>query len=713
MNNIIICEAEYSGFCTGVKAAVKKINYEVDHNEQNKKIYLMGKLIHNDVFIRELQSKGVILIGDEIISPLEDIEDKFILKTELEKVIEEESTVIIRAHGINRNISEALELLNIKIVDTTCGCIKKIHQIARENTAEDSLLFIIGDENHPEVRGIKSCARGNVIVADTVEKIKNGVYEGYKKVVKHNAIVLLSQTTHSRKVFDEAKEYLSGVFKNIKIFDTICNTTENRQNEVEKLSKTVDVMIVVGGLNSSNTRKLFEIAKNNCENTFIIETSEQMPLYIFEEIMRKNHYPARGANAVKVGIVAGASTPDMLIKEVKQIMTEMTDPKNQIAGESELSFEELLNQSFVTLNRGEKVKGVVTTVLPGELHIDLGIKQTGILAFDEITDDSSFKLEENFKPGDEIEVQILKISDQDGTAMLSKKRIDASKGWENILRYHSEGTVAEGKVISVVNRGVIALIEGVKVFIPEYQTNLQQGAGLETLVGKNIKVKILNVDELKHRVIASAKQVANEERRVLSEKLWETIAAGNRYAGTVKSLTSYGAFVDIGGADGMVHRSELSWERIKHPSDVLKVGDKIEVYIKEIIDDEKTGKRKISLGYKDENANPWHKFLETYKVGDVADVKIMSFTAFGAFAEVQPGVDGLIHISQISDKKVAKPSDELTIGKTYKAKITAIDEEKKKISLSIRELLESNSDGNEEAEADETKPLENVEEASE
>ena len=344
------------------------------------------------------------------------------------------------------------------------------------------------------------------------------------------------------------------------------------------------------------------------------------------------------------------------------------------------SFEEMLNESFVTLNRGERIKGIVSHISGSEIYVDLGGKYTGVLSFDEITDDASADAGGMFKIGDEIETQIIKTNDQEGTALLSRKRIDSSDNWDKIIAHFDEGTTADAKVVQVVNGGIIVLVESVKVFVPASHANVSKDTDLQTLVGKKARVKIIDVNQQKRRAIASIRNAMSEERKAMEAKVWAELERGKKYEGVVKSIANYGAFVDIGGVDGMVHLSELSWKRLKHPSEVLKLGDVIQVYIKDF----DMERRRIALGYRDESENPWNKFMEMYKVGDIAEVKISSMMPFGAFAEILPGVDGLIHISEITDKRISKPAEVLNIGDTVKAKITKVETEgKNKIGLSI------------------------------
>ncbi|MCL2096428.1 MAG: S1 RNA-binding domain-containing protein [Oscillospiraceae bacterium] len=365
--------------------------------------------------------------------------------------------------------------------------------------------------------------------------------------------------------------------------------------------------------------------------------------------------------------------------------------------EREKSFEELLNETFEHRTRGDRIKGIISHISDLEIHVDIGYKYTGVLSYDEITDDSSADLKEMFKVGDEIETQIIKTNDQEGIALLSKKRIDSSENWDKLINLYEEGTVVEGKVIQVVNGGIIVMIDSTRVFVPASHADVSKDTDLQTLVDRKVKVKIIDINPVKRRAIASIRNASAEARRAVEDKVWAEIERGKKYQGVVKSIANYGVFVDIGGIDGMIHITELSWSRVKHPSEVLSLGDNIEVYIKDF----DMERRRIALGYKDENANPWTKFTAETSVGDVVDARILNMTPFGAFAEVVPGVDGLIHISQIVNRKISKPAEILNIGDIVQVKITAINPEARQVALSMRALLEPEEEVEVEEEADE------------
>ncbi len=651
----MITLAKYAGFCFGVKRAVDTV-YDILKQNDGSKIYTLGKLIHNPTVVAELEEKGVRVIDS----------------TDFESIYEkacagERSTVIIRTHGVSKQISTQLndyaeKCENFKVCDLTCPFVKKIHNIVDESP-RNCLTLIFGDEKHPEVEGIKSFAAGDSFIFSSAEQLKNMLSNLENS---SNCIIMVSQTTQNMAEWRNCQEILRKLYTNAKIFDTICSTTENRQTETESLAKTVDMMVVIGGRNSSNTTKLYHTAMNRCKRTYHIENAAEAA-----------SIPVQKGD--KIGITAGASTPDSIIQEVLKLMSNEPEIK------AEESFEELLNESFKTLNTGDVVTGTVTSISSNEIHVDLGMKVTGILSYDNITDDPTAKLEDMFKIGDTVEAVAVRVSDIDGVATLSKKKVDAKNNWNKIVEAYNAGDVVTGKYISVVKGGMMMLIEGVKVFVPASQTTIARDGDLTVLNGKTAEVKIIELDEQKHRAKASARVVVREARRAIETKFWDEMEEGKVFEGPVKSLTSYGAFVDLGsGIDGMVHSSELSWRRIKHPSEIVNVGDVVRVFVKSF-DREK---RRISLGYKTEESNPWTIFTNQCKVGDIVTVTIVNMMPFGAFAEIIPGADGLIHISQIADRKISKPSDVLEIGQQVDVKIISIDEEKHEINLSIRALLE-------------------------
>jgi len=469
---------------------------------------------------------------------------------------------------------------------------------------------------------------------------------------------------------------------NVKIFDTICDATHKRQAEAAEIAAKVDVMVVVGDRKSANTKHLTEICMRRCPRVLQVENADELSPDFFN-------------GCTVAGLTAGASTPAGIIKEVYATMSE----EIKVAEGMDESFEELLNQSFKTLNTGEKVTGTVLAINPTEVLVDVGAKQYAYIKMSELTDDPNAKPEDIVKVGEEIETYIVRVNDVEGYAELSKKRLDAQKIWENIESAVEEKTVLEGTVTEENKGGIVVSVKGIRVFVPASQSGMPRGADLAEMKGQKVQLRITEVNRARRRVVGSIRSVSDEARKAAQEAVWGSIEEGKRYTGTVKSMTSYGVFVDIGGVDGMVHISELSWSRIKTPSEVCKVGDTMEVYVISF----DAEKRKISLGVKDRSVQPWDMFVSQYNVGDVANVRIVKLMTFGAFAEVVPGVDGLIHISQIADRRIEKPEDVLSEGQLVDAKITAIDEEKKKISLSIRALL---APAAEEAAEEEEAPVE-------
>lgn len=642
--------AKSAGFCFGVERAV---NFTEKSSNVNKTA-TFGEIIHNDDVISYFLKKGV-----RVINTVSEAKS--------------DETVIIRSHGVSDNVYDELKEKNISYVDGTCPFVKRIHDIVREKSSEGYEIAIIGDENHSEVQGIAGSSKKVPHIFSEPEDFREYLLKNYENSAK--SLVTVAQTTYNVKKWESCKKFAHD-FDNVIFYDTICNATEVRQEEAGSLAKKSDLMIVIGGRKSSNTKKLFEICSENCKRTYFIENASELNLVEmlkgFSDICN-----------IHVGITAGASTPAHIIKEVYNQMSE------KILNDEDFNFEAELEASLKKLHNGDRVKGIVTSVDKTEAIVDIGAKQTGYVSIDELTDDPGLKASDVVKVGDELDFIVLKVNDAEGSVTLSKKKVDAKAGFDKIVAAKEENTILEGVVTDVVKGGVLAAvndINGIKVFIPASQTGVRRDEKLDTIKKKDVKFKIIEVNEMKQKAVGSIKAVLGAEREAAREKFWENVKVGDKFTGEVKSLTSYGAFVDLGGIDGMVHISELSWNRIKTPAEVVSVGDMLEVYVKEL---DKEANR-ISLGYKKPEDDPFVKFTSSYKVGDTADVKIVSITPFGAFAQIIPGIDGLIHISQVSDKRVANVKDVLSIGDEVKVKITDIDTENKRISLSIRELLEEN-----------------------
>ena len=642
-----ITVAKYAGFCFGVERAVSTVR-NIIKEHPGKKIYTLGLLIHNPVIIDDLAKNGVVSIEED----------------EVEKTLEntrENAVFVIRAHGVKKEIADkirACENATLLLVDCTCPFVAKIHKIMDDYTSEDTFTLLFGTHDHPEIIGIASHIRGKYFIFDSEQKLREAYFSWLSDEIVSKRVIMASQTTQNLEEYKKSQNFFKNYCTNAQFFDTICSVTENRQLEVDKLSRKCDAILVIGGRNSSNTKKLFEISRRNNENTFFVEHFTDIP----KNITQMPH----------VGIAAGASTPGYMIEEVKNIMSEQEN------------FAQLLEESFKTLNTGDKVSGVVTSVSGTEVHVDIGSKVTGILTLENVTDDSNAKLENLFKVGDAVDAIAIRVSDLDGIAMLSKKKVDAQKDWQKVIEAAENETILEGKITDAVKGGVIVYALSNRIFIPASQTMVARGGDLSSIVGTVQKFKLIEVTPEKKHAVGSIRKVVMEERKAAEEAFWASIEEGKHYVGKVKSLTSYGAFVDLGGVDGMVHTSELSWTRIANPKDVVSIGDEIEVFVKSF--DREKGR--ISLGYKTDATNPWTVFTNTYAVGDVADVTIVSIMPFGAFAQIIPGVDGLIHISQIANKKLGSPAEVLNKGDVVKAKILEIDTENKKVSLSVRVLLE-------------------------
>ena len=639
MRSVIL--AESAGFCYGVERAVELAKKTAG---ETGGCWMLGDLIHNAHVVEELARRGI-------------------RKTEEPGSLGPGDTVVIRSHGELKSVLDDLESRGVRCVNATCPNVCRIQKLVAQAEAEGRQPIIIGEPNHPEVKGLASWCR-HPLVFDGPEAVKMWLDADPEN--RETPVTVVAQTTCIRELFETSWNFLKKECTNAKIFDTICNATHKRQSEAAEIAGKVDVMVVVGDRKSANTKHLTEICMKRCPRVLQVENADELSPDFFH-------------GCTVAGLTAGASTPAGIIKEVYATMSE----EIKAAEGKEESFEELLNQSFKTLNTGEKVTGIVTAITPTEVQVDVGAKQSAYIKLSELSDDPTAKPEDIVKVGDEIETYIVRVNDVEGYAELSKKRLDTVKVWENIEQAVEDKTVLEGTVTEENKGGIVVSVKGIRVFVPASQSGQPRGADLSSMIKQKVQLRITEVNRARRRVVGSIRSVADEARKAAQEAVWGSIEVGKHYTGTVKSMTSYGVFVDIGGVDGMVHISELSWSRIKNPAEVVSIGDHLDVYVISF-DPEK---HKISLGVKDHSVEPWQVFMDKYSVGDVASVRIVKLMSFGAFAEVVPGVDGLIHISQIADRRIEKPEDVLSEGQIVDAKITAIDEEKKKISLSIRALL--------------------------
>lgn len=684
--------AKTAGFCFGVDRAVNLIYQLLD---EGKKVATLGPIIHNPQMVDSLQQRGV-----QIVQSIDEMQKGYML--------------VVRTHGVPKSEIDAITRSGSDYCDATCPFVSKIHKIVQNQCAEGGVVLIAGDETHPEVEGIRSYCSGRSYVFRNETELRSLIQSHHLETEKQ--LICVSQTTFSINEWKKCVKILKKVCTNAVIFDTICSATSERQSEAVELSKNSDAMIVIGGRHSSNTTKLKEVSARNCP-TFLVETAAELK----DLDLTKFNF---------VGVTAGASTPAGIIKEVLQTMSEnqetniekevettsaapsevaetaesnataANEPAVEASADGEMSFAEMLEESMKNVTTDQRVKGTVVRISPTEIQVDVeGRKQTGFVSLEELTSNPNEKPEDVVQVGDVLDLIIMKTNDQDGTVMLSKRRFDAIKGWDDIVAAHENDEVLEGVVSSVVRGGVLVSTKGMRVFVPASLATLNRTDDLSELLNTTVRFKIIEITEQRKRAVASIKAVLREERKEKEESFWSQAAEGQTYTGVVKSLTSYGAFVDIGGVDGMIHISELSWKRIKHPSEVVSIGDTVEVYIK-ALDEEK---HKISLGYKKIEDNPWEILRTRFPVDTVVTVKIVGLTEFGAFANIIPGIDGLIHISQIANQHVKNPAEFLQVGQEVEAAITDINFEKKRVSLSMRALLpEEEGEAAEDQATDET-----------
>ena len=631
--------AQSAGFCYGVRRAVELAQEKA---AQGAPCVMLGPIIHNKEVVGRLAAQGLRAVDrpEEVPSGC---------------------GVVIRSHGEGRAVHEDFARRGVEVFDATCPNVTHIHKIVAEAENRGRQPVVVGATDHPEVLAIAGWCRAPVVVSGAKD-LEKWLNDGENR--HHLPLTFVCQTTSTKKIWEDCVKKAKKLCTNSEFFDTICGATSKRQEEARQLAARCGLMVVVGDRQSSNTKRLAEICRESCPNVWLIERAEDL---------ERSQMP----QVDMVGITAGASTPAWIIKEVYD---KMSDEIMEI----EKSFAEMLEESIKTLNNGDKVTGTVVAITPTEVQVELGIKYPGYISLTELSDDPTAKVEDIVKVGDEIESQVIQVSDRDCMVKLSKRRLDINKGWEEIEAARENEAVVEGFVTEDNKGGVVVSVKGVRVFVPASQTGLPRETPMSELLKQKVRLVITEVNRARRRVVGSISRVTRAERAAAAEKVWAEIEDGKRYTGTVKSLTSYGAFVDIGGVDGMVHISQLSWSRIKHPSEVVKVGDTVDVYV---ISADKE-KKKISLGMKDHSQEPWTVFTSTYQVGDTANVRIVKLMTFGAFAEVVPGVDGLIHISQLADHRVEKPGDVVAEGDKVDVKITDVDMENKKISLSIRALLE-------------------------
>ena len=628
--------AKTAGFCFGVNRAVK-LTYEL--LEQGRPVATLGPLIHNPQVVEDLESKGAITCDS-----VDDVPDG--------------CEVVIRSHGVGQSVYDKISTRRLAYHDATCPFVTKIHKIAARAGAEGAMLLVAGDAKHPEVQGIVGHTTGKVEVFANLEELEKLLPE----LIQQKSIFAVAQTTFNVQSWETCKEFLKNQCTNAKIFDTICNATWARQQEAEDLSQKCDHMVVIGGHHSSNTQKLLQVAARHTK-AINVETADEL-----------DKGWLNGARIV--GVTAGASTPSSIIEEVLNCMSEEI--------RDDMSFEEMLAASEAKpLYAGKIVKAKVISVSPTECVVGIdGSKHTGIVKLSEMSHDPNAKMEDLVKVDDELDLVVVKTNDQEGVDTLSRVRFEAQKGMKDVSEAAENGTVMEGDVMEANKGGVVVNVKGVRVFVPRSQATMRRDEDYTKLVGQHVKLVITECAGRK--IVGSINKVTAEENKAKRDEFWKNVEVDKQYTGVVKSLTSYGAFVDIGGVDGLCHISELSWNNIKHPSEVVSVGDTIEVYVKSY-DPEN---QKVSLGYKKEEDNPWEKLKNEYPIGSEFEAPVVSITKFGAFVRILPGIDGLVHISEISNERVNKVSDVLKVGDMVKVKLINVDFDRKRISLSMKACLD-------------------------
>lgn len=643
MREVIL--AKTAGFCFGVKRAIDTVYDKINSiNKDNVRVYTYGPIIHNEEVVEDLKKRGVGVISDE--NELDSLL--------LNKKTDDDIKVVIRSHGIGKKIYDKLDAAGVEVIDATCPFVKKIHGIVKDESSKGKDIIIVGDENHPEVQGIVGWSVTTPFVVDSIEKAKMVS----DKIT--NDVALVSQTTFNSIKFQELVEFFRKKDYNVCVYNTICNATGDRQKEVRELAASVDAMIVIGGKNSSNTQKLYEISKKECKNTYYIQTLVDLDLTVIE-------------SAKRVGITAGASTPNHIIKEVQDSM-------------AELSFEELLNQSEEngkTIKPGSVVEGKVIDVKPDVIYVDIQYKADGIITRSEYSNVQGIDLTTVVKVGDPITVKVLKTNDGDGQVLLSYRKVAAEKSYEKLEEAFNNETVLKAKVTQVLEGGLSVVVDECKVFIPASLVSDTFEKNLDKFIDQEIEFVITEFNPKKRRIIGNRKKLIVEKKAEAAKKLFDSINVGDVVEGTVKNVTPFGAFIDLGGADGLLHISEMSWGRIDDPKSILKVGDTVKTFIKDI------NGEKIALSLKFEDANPWTTAADKYAVGNEVTGKVARMTAFGAFVELEPGVDALLHVSQISTEHVEKPEDVFKVGQEVTARVVDFKPEEKKISLSIRAMLKA------------------------
>lgn len=623
-----IIVAKNSGFCNGVRRSVDLANKA---SEKNIKTYTLGPLVHNPTQVKMLEKKGVSIVDENEVLNIKN------------------SQMVIRSHGVSENLKENLKKNSNEVVDATCPVLLNIYKKIIEKENEGYTVVIIGDKEHPEIKAMASYVNNGIIIKDETEA---------KNITNMSKLYVVSQTTNRIDFFENIAHELEKTNDDVVIENTICNATRLRQEACKSLSKEVDCMIVVGGFNSSNTNKLYQIAQKYCENVQRIETVKDLPLQ-------------KLSNFNIIGVIAGASTPDQVIEEVVNRMDDLTN-------------EELMNSiedSMKKIYPRDVVNGTIIDVKDDEVFVDIQYRADGIVKLDEMTEQQRENPKDNFEIGQEVEVYVIKLDDGEGNVSLSTRRVEGMKNWKNLREAYENDQTVEGDVTGANKGGLTARVMGINGFVPASQIAPYFVKNFKKFVGEHWDLKIISIDERKNRLVLSRKDIVEEK---LDEQ-WDELEEGQVITGKVARLTDFGAFIEIGSLDGLLHVSDIAWTRVEHPKDVLNIGDDIEVKILKLNKE----KNRISLGRKQILEKPFAEFTNEHEVGDVITGKVVNLLDFGAFVEVSEGVEGLIHVSEISWDHVEKPSDELNVGDEVEVKILSIDPEEEKIGLSIKALKEA------------------------
>lgn len=659
--------AKHGGFCFGVKRAVEAA---LDAAKAGG-VYTLGPIIHNPSVVEALAKQGV-----QVVNAIDEIAGR--------------GTVVIRSHGVPPQMITQCQALGLHIIDATCPYVKRIHEKVVQARQSGRHVYIIGEEKHPEVMGIAGWAGEDATVLLNSQEAEN--------IPKTQYGLAVAQTTALRSNFEQTVAVLREKVADLEVFDSICQATARRQAEAREIAQKCDAVLVLGGKNSSNTRKLFEIACQHTSRVFAIESAGEIPLAEFKP-------------DDVVGIIAGASTPEWIIKEVvcRMSVLDMNEQVDEVmqegaaaaeqeavaqvdqpaeAAESEESqqdadFMQSVEETLRVLRKGQVLTGKIVQITENEVCVNIGYKSDGFIPKNEFSDDMDVDLRTVVNVGDEIDVCVLKVNDGEGNVLLSKKRVDSRKNWGTVMEMFKNNEYAEGVCKEVVKGGVIANILGIRAFIPASQLSQNYVENMQQFVGQTLQLKIIEVDEGRKRVVASRRAVLAEQAEAKKKEAWEKLTAGETILGTVKRITDFGAFVDVGGIDGLLHVTNMSWGRVNHPSDVVKPGDEIEVLIL-ALDPEK---ERVSLGRKQLLPKPWEVAEQKYPVGSIVEGTVARIVSFGAFIELEPGLDGLVHISQIARHRIDKVEDVLEVGQKIQAKVLDVNTADKRISLSIRETL--------------------------